>query len=91
MDPTLGELCGEGAASSPPAEIHGYLGKKGLLFVKAALDFYTCEEWEAPLPGDLSLGLLSDSALDLLGNTQQNGMYIELDHLVLRDRLDAGF
>lgn len=46
---------------------------------------------EAPLPGDLSLGLLSDSALDLLGNTQQNGMYIELDHLVLRDRLDAGF
>lgn len=46
MAPTLGELCGEGAASSPPAEIHGYLGKKGLLFVKAALDFYTCEEWK---------------------------------------------
>lgn len=43
-----GELC----ASSPPAGIHGYLQEKGLLFVKSAVDFYTCEEWEAPLLGD---------------------------------------
>lgn len=50
MVPALGETWGKGAASSPPAEVHGYLGEKGLLFLKSALDFYTCEEWEAPLP-----------------------------------------
>lgn len=51
MGPTLGDVCVEGAVSSPPAEIHGYLGEKGLLFVRCALDFHTCEKWEAPLPG----------------------------------------
>lgn len=29
--------------------------------------------------------------ISLLENTQQNGMYVELDHLVLRDRLEVGF
>jgi len=52
MAPPLGEVCGKGAASSPPAEIRSYLGEQGLLFVKSALDFYTCEEREALLPGD---------------------------------------
>lgn len=31
------------SGESPPAEIHGYLGEKGLLFVKSALDFHTHE------------------------------------------------
>lgn len=51
MVSTLGEVCGEGAASSPPAEPHCCLEEKGLLFVTSVLGFYISEEWEAPLAG----------------------------------------
>lgn len=47
----LWEVCAEGAALSSPAETHGYPREKGLPFVRCALDFYTYEKWETPLPG----------------------------------------